>query len=273
MTTQLPVFIEPAQLNDVLEDADIQVVAVADAAAHAQARIPGALQLQLADIVAAQPPIVGLLPPGDMLAQALAAAGLRDDAHIVAYDHGGGTEAARLLYTLLAAGHDAVSLLDGGINAWLADGFELDGGMSDAPAAGHFDIHWQDGRIADHDWITAHLDDGNTRIVDVRSAAEYAGADVRSARGGHVPGAIHLDWREFLQADGRLKPEAELQAIVAAHGITPGNDSVMYCQSHMRSSFTFLVLRLLGHDKVRGYPGAWSDWGNRSDTAVETGSP
>src|SRR5699024_3511434 len=146
---------------------------------------------------------------------------------------------------------------------------ELDSGLPEAPEAGHFDIHWQDGRIADHDWIAAHLDDDNTRIVDVRSAAEYAGADVRSARGGHVPGAIHLDWREFLQADGRLKPEADLQALVAAHGITPGHDSVMYCQSHMRSSFTFLVLRLLGHDKVRGYPGAWSDWGNRDDTPIE----
>src|SRR5699024_496036 len=103
-------------LNDALGNANIQVVAVADAAAHAQARVPGALQMHISDFVAASPPTVGLLPPADALAQTLAAAGLRDDAHIVAYDHSAGTEAARLLYTLLAAGHDAVSLLDGGMN-------------------------------------------------------------------------------------------------------------------------------------------------------------
>lgn len=269
MAIDLPLFIQPAQLNDVLEHEDIQVVAVADAAPHAQSHVPGALQIQLRDIVTSNPPTVGLLPDTSILTAALAEAGLRNNAHIVVYDLSNGAQAARLAYTLLAIGHDAVSMLDGGLNAWLDDDFELASGISVPPAPGIFDIRWQDTTIADHEWINAHLDNDNVQVIDVRSAEEYMGVDVRSARGGHIPGAINLDWHQLLQSNGRLKPESELRDLLAKHGITPGKEAITYCQSHMRSSFAFLVLKLLGYDKVRGYPGAWSDWGNRDDTPIE----
>lgn len=270
MASDLPLFIQPAQLDVVLERDDVQIVAVADAAPHAQSRIPGALQIQLRDFVAGEPPIAGLLPTDNALAEAFAAAGLRDDAHIVTYDLSNGTQAARLAYTLLAVGHEAVSVLDGGLNAWLDDDYDLESGMFAPPRTGNLRIQRQDARIADHDWIRAHLDDPDVQLIDVRSADEYSGAEARSARGGHIPGALHLDWRELLKDDGRLKPEAELRDILAAHGIATDKQTVLYCQSHMRSAFAFLVLKLLGNDRGRGYPGAWSDWGNRNDTPVET---
>lgn len=273
MAKNLPLFITPAQLDAARQRSDVQLVAVADADTHAQLRIPGSLRVALTDFVTSRPPVAGLLPDDDTLARVFGAAGLSSDAHIVAYDHVVGTQAARLLYTLHTIGHEATSILDGGLNAWRADGFDLDRGEITPPAPGTFEITPNAQRIGDRGWISEHLDDDDLCIIDVRSAAEYVGSDVRSARGGHIPGAIHFDWRELLQSDGRLKPETELRAIVAEHGISPENASVSYCQSHMRSSFTYLVLRLLGHDKARGYPGAWSDWGNRDDTSVSTSAP
>jgi len=270
MATQLPLFIQPAELDAVLDNDDVQIIAVADAAPHAQARIPDALHIQLRDFVASNPPTSGLLPGTEALASELAAAGLRDDAHIVVYDLSSGTQAARLVWTLLAVGHDAVSQLDGGLNAWLDDGFDLESGPFAPPQPGQFEVQWQYGFIADHDWIDAHLEDNNVQVLDVRSAEEYSGIDVRSARGGHVPGAIHFDWRLLLQNNGRLKPEAELRDVLAEHGIVADKDTVLYCQTHMRSSYALLVLKLLGFTRTRGYPGAWSDWGNRDDTPIAT---
>src|SRR5699024_166198 len=142
--------------------------------------------------------------------------------------------------------------------------------MLEPPAAGRFEVHWQHELIADHLWIEAHLEDDDVQVIDVRSAEEYSGVDARSARGGHVPGAIHFDWRHLLQNNGRLKPEAELREVLAGNGISADKDSVLYCQTHMRSSYALLVLRLLGFTRTRGYPGAWSDWGNRDDTPVAT---
>lgn len=270
MATQLPLFIQPAELEAVLDHDDVQVVAVADAAPHSQSRIPGALHIQLRDFVAANPPVSGLLPDAETLTTKLVAAGLRDDRHIVVYDLGSGTQAARLVYTLLAVGHDAASLLDGGLNAWLDDGFELETGLFAPPEPGQFEVQWHYDFIADHNWIGAHLEDDDVQVIDVRSAEEFSGVDVRSARGGHVPGAIHFDWRHLLQNNGRLKPEAELRSVLAEHDIVADKDAVLYCQTHMRSSYALLVLKLLGFTRTRGYPGAWSDWGNRDDTPVAT---
>ncbi len=269
MADELPIFISPEQLNAVLDRSDVQVVALDDAAGYAQAHVPGALRIDLARIVASEPPVGGLLPDTETLAAAFSDAGLRNGAHIVAYDRSGGSQAARLLYTLDAMGHGAISLLDGGLQAWHADGFDLAEGEA-ISGASQFEITPKHERIADRKWIAEHLDNG-TQFIDARSAAEYSGDDVRSARGGHIPGAVNLDWNRMKDAQGRLLPKADLVQLLADHGIDENRESAVYCQSHMRSAYTYLVLKMLGHDKVRGYPGSWSDWGNRDDTPVSQG--
>ena len=104
----------------------------------------------------------------------------------------------------------------------------------------------------------------------MRSAAEYAGTDVRAAMGGHVPGARHLEWTRLLDADGRLLPDDELRERLAGVGLVPGRRAVVYCQTHQRSAVTWLALRHLGFDDVRALDGAWSVWGNRPDLPKET---
>jgi thiosulfate/3-mercaptopyruvate sulfurtransferase len=267
MSDRLPLFIDAQTLHDVLDEPGIQVVAVDSARDYAQAHIPGALQISMADFTASAPPVAGLLPDEATLREVLSDAGLRNDAHIVAYDRAGDGQAARLLYTLDAMGHSAISLLDGGLAAWHQAGLPLDDGAPQAGAS-TFTVERQPDRIADKAWIQEHLNDPDTAFLDVRSAAEYAGQDVRSARGGHIPGAINLDWNLFKGENGRLRPRSELLELIGRHDIESERDIVNYCQSHVRSSYTYLVLKHLGFDKVRGYPGAWSEWGNAEDTPV-----
>lgn len=268
MAGALPLFIDAGQLRAALGDADIQVVAVEPPGDYAKAHIPGALQIDMADITAAAPPVAGLLPDEDRLAEALSDAGLRNDAHIVAYDRVGDGQAARLLYTLDVMGHGAISLLDGGLAAWHGAGYALESGAPQA-VAGNFQLERQPQGIADRGWIEARLDDDDICFLDVRSAPEYAGTDVRSARGGHIPGAINMDWNLLKDGNGRLRPRAELLEILTQHGVEKDRDIVNYCQSHVRSSYTYLVLKWLGYKRVRGYPGAWSDWGNADDTPID----
>jgi len=269
MADTLPIFIHAKQLHERLRDADIQVVAVDTASDFAGAHIPGALQVSMADITSSAAPVAGLIPDDARLAEVLSHAGLRNDAHIVAYDRAGDGQAARLLYTLDAVGHSAISLLDGGLAAWHEAGFELADGAAQTGAS-DFSVDRQAERIADRQWIESHLDDSAIAFLDARSAPEYAGADVRSARGGHIPGAISLDWNLLKGSDGKLRPDAELRGLLHSHGVDRDKDIVNYCQSHVRSSYTYLVLKYLGFEKVRGYPGAWSDWGNAQDTPINT---
>ena len=124
---------------------------------------------------------------------------------------------------------------------------------------------------ADAGYILARLDDPGTALLDTRTPEEFSGERVRAARGGHIPGAVNFNWVEAMDADHnlRLKPAPVLLESLAALGVTPDKEVIAYCQTHHRSSHTFVVLKWLGFERVRGYPGAWSEWGNREDTPVE----
>ena len=83
---------------------------------------------------------------------------------------------------------------------------------------------------------------------------------------------MNLDWTETMdrQRNLRLKPAAELLARLEALGVTPDKQVVTYCQTHHRSSHSYVMLKALGFSRVKGYPGSWSEWGNLADTPIET---
>ncbi len=109
-------------------------------------------------------------------------------------------------------------------------------------------------------------------ILDTRSPAEFSGIDRRAARGGHIPGAVNMDWSVALDRERnlRLKPAVELRGILDNLGITPDKEVITHCQTHHRSSHTYLMLKALGYPRTRGYPGSWSEWGNDLELPTET---
>ena len=216
---------------------------------------------------------MGLLPDEARLSEILSAAGLRPDVHVVAYDDEGNGRASRLLWTLDALGHFDYSLLNGGLVAWAAEGREVEAGVVEPSRSTYRAQLRNPDVLADKQYLLDHLDDDNTVVLDARSPAEYAGADVRAARGGHIPGAVNLDWTTAMDRDNnlRLQPPETLRALLKERGITPDKEVVTHCQTHHRSAHTFLVLRYLGYPSIRGYAGSWSEWGNDPDTPVEAG--
>jgi thiosulfate/3-mercaptopyruvate sulfurtransferase len=270
MSQDLPLFIDAEKLHAIAGNADVQIVAVDTPADFAAGHIPGAVVIDMRDLMASRGSVGGLLPSDTALAELFSGAGLRNDATIVAYDRAGDGQAARLLYTLDVVGHEAIALLDGGLGAWQAAGFELETGYPPIKPS-DFRIGRRPERIADRDWIEARLNDDDVTFMDVRSADEYAGRDVRSARGGHIPGAAHLDWLELKDDNGHLKPAAELESLLERRGIHKNDEVAAYCQTHVRSAYAYLVLKALGYQQLRGYPGAWSEWGNAQDTPVAAG--
>ena len=95
--------------------------------------------------------------------------------------------------------------------------------------------------------------------------------DQRAARGGHIPGAVNLNWMDTMdpQRQLRLQPAPVLRQLLDLRGVTTDKEVIVYCQTHHRSAHTYWVLRYLGYPRVRGYPGAWSEWGNDPSVPVE----
>jgi len=272
MTPRFPLVIEPEQLEKQLDEPNLLIIDLCKPDTYAKVHIPGAIHLGYAQLVAMRKPVMGLLPDEQTLSQLFSHLGLTPDTHVIAYDEEGGGAAARLLWTLDAIGHHQASLLNGGLHAWLNESHPVDNNPTQ-PEPSHYKAHIDDTAIADRTFILHHLNDDNVALLDSRSPEEYRGERKFAEQAGRIPGAVNLDWFNVMDKahNMRLKPEAELRAMMAERGLSEDQTIVTYCQSHHRSALTYFVLKALGYPKVKGYPGSWSDWGNAEDLPVETG--
>ncbi len=262
--------IEPKSLEGELGDKNLLLVDLCQPQTYVQYHLPNAVYLEYAWIVHIEQPRMGLLPDVAQLSNVLSALGLTKDTHVVAYDDEGGGRACRFLWTLDVIGHKHFSLLNGGLHAWANEGHQVTSEIY-YPAKTTYKAEIHSGPIADRQYILDHLHNDRIAILDTRSPQEYAGIKVFAARGGHIPGAINIEWTEAMDKgrNMRLKPDNELRELLETRGITPDKEIITHCQSHHRSAHTYIMLKALGYEHVKGYPGSWSDWGNDASTPIE----
>lgn len=272
MSTSASIVIEAAELESRLGNPDLIVVDLCKAEVYQSGHIPGAVHVEYADIVEMRPPVAGLLPDEAHMSAVLSGIGFADGKHIVAYDDEGGGKAARLLWTLAAFGLEGHSMLNGGLHAWANEGHPLDA-TPVRPETTDYHARYHGGVVADRDYIAARIGDGSVLLLDTRTQHEYHGHDVRAARGGRIPGAVHFEWTDAMdrRRNLRIREEDELRRELEALGVTPDKEIICYCQTHHRSAHTWAMLRHLGYTNVKGYPGAWSDWGNAQHLPLEHG--
>ncbi len=271
MPQALPVLIEPDELEHHLGEDDLLVVDLRTPDSYAEGHVPGAVQLDYARIIRMSPPAMGLLPDAEQLSRVLSSLGLSPRSRVVAYDDEGGGRASRLLWTLDAVGHEHISLLNGGFHAWVGDGHPVEQRLNTPTPSQYTATVAPERAVADKDYILSRLGSTDLALLDTRTPAEYQGVDVRAARGGHIPGAVNMNWTDAMdpQRSLRLRPDATLRAMLEQRGVTPDKEVVVYCQTHHRSAHTYMVLKHLGYQRLRGYPGAWSEWGNDPGLPLE----
>jgi thiosulfate/3-mercaptopyruvate sulfurtransferase len=267
----LPLLVEADVLQTHLGEKKLLIVDLGKADLYARGHIPGAVFLDYNRIIRTEKPLGGLLPDEEQLSEVLSELGLTPQTHVVAYDDEGGGKAARLLWTLEVLGHRHYSLLNGGLHAWANEGHPLNQEQEQhAPSHYQARLCEECEAVTDREFILDHLEDPKVALLDARSPAEYSGEKVHAARGGHIPGAVNIEWTEMMDQghNQRLKAIAELRNLLEDKGITPDKTVVAYCQTHHRSAHTWFVLKYLDYT-ARGYVGSWSDWGNQPDTPIE----
>ncbi len=262
----LPYLVEARDLADLLAgpgDARPLVICVGKREQYVDGHVPGALWLDPAGLSLGVKPAPGLLPAPKTLESVFASVGLDAGQDVVCYDDNGGTAGARLAWVLEAMGHSRLSLLNGGLGAWLADGLPVESGeVTPAIPVTPWKAHPNPAVIIDKAGVLAALGDPSIRILDARSEDEFLGRKTNSARKGRIPGARNLDWQSTIDRENanRLLPEERLEALLAERGIDREHETIVHCQTHQRSSHAFAMLRSLGYDKVRAYAGSWMEW-------------
>ncbi|WP_255988454.1 sulfurtransferase [Chitinolyticbacter albus] len=189
--------------------------------------------------------------------------GLDGPEPIVVYDDGSMTEAARAWFILQLFGITAV-VVNGGAPALFAASGHSDPLDLSPPAKAH---------LVEKTALSLKVGSGTARIWDARTPAEFDGSKADSyARGGHIPGGINVDHRQFFDDAGLIKPPGALRAILCAAGFDPAQEITTHCGSGGRGSFAGLVATAAGFEQVGVYYQGYSEWAADSTLPVETGA-
>ncbi len=236
---------------------------------YREGHIPGAVYCNWAEDLSDPPrPVRWMIASPQRFAATMSRLGIGDSTRVVAYDADGGHHAARLWWGLRYHGHDAVAILHGGLQAWIAAGQELESGELTPPPA-RFTPRVRAELRATKEELLGVLGKKTPVILDVRRPSEYTGEEIRAKRGGHIPGAVNLEWKEALDPALRLKSPDAVRALYVSRGITPDTPIVTHCQAGVRAAHTAWVLSLLGYERVKVYDGSWEEWGNDPDVPIE----
>ncbi len=268
--TTFPLLLEPTLLARHLDEPGLLIVDLGKEGIYRQAHVPGAIHVDYRRLQQGTLPAPGLLPaPADITAL-LSDIGLTPERQIVAYDDEGGGRAARFLWLLEIAGHPHASFLNGGIHAWLAEDLPVETHPSLPTPSDYVLGNLNLQPLVSLDELLSRFRLTDVVIWDARSREEFDGSRMLAQRAGHIPGAVHYEWTTAMDKDRdlRLRDLGEIRGELAALGIVDGKEIITHCQTHYRSSFTWLLGRILGFRNIRGYAGAWSEWGNHPDTPV-----
>ena len=169
-------------------------------------------------------------------------------------------------------GFNKVSILDGGWDAWQESGGASERGsgkLAHPTSLAAQDIKMNDSAIAFQNWLNERLGSNTLTIIDNRTKKEFDGATpYGEKRGGHIPGAIHIDWQEFFTHDGKIKKKETLSALLDNYGVHADREVVVYCTGGVRSAMAYFVFRHLDY-KVRNYDGSWWDWSHNRSLPAE----
>jgi len=266
---ELPLLVEPGQLEPLMANEDIIIVSVDSEQRYSERHVPKAVHLKYSKLVAKSKFAQGLMPDLEDINAAMSSIGLAPDKHIVAYDDDGSGRAARLLLTLDAIGHTRFSMLNGGMTAWAAEGFPLHV-IPEFREPTAYQAKSISNIIVDKDYILEKLNDENLILIDSRAHDEFTGLQPLAMRSGHIPGAINIDWK--LNKDparhSRMKSDTKILEMLHDRRITKDKEIIAYCQTCHRSSHTYIMLKQVGYTNIKCYPGSWSEWGNCDDTPI-----
>jgi thiosulfate/3-mercaptopyruvate sulfurtransferase len=212
------------------------------------------------------------LPDADALKATLGRLGIASGVQVVAYDQDNGMYASRLWWLLRSMGHDAVAVLDGGLQKWSAEGRATTSGPNTRPPRA-FEGSPRPGMAADAALVASLAGKPDWRLVDARAPERYRGeTEPLDRTPGHIPGATNHFFQWNLNESGTFKsPEALRAQLSESLGDVPPDRIICYCGSGVTACHNLLALEHAGLTGAMLYPGSWSEWSSDPSRPVARG--
>lgn len=213
------------------------------------------------------------LPAREKFAVWLSSVGFANNMQAVVYDRNGASFCGRLWWMLKWAGHEAVAVLDGGLQAWQAAGGEVRSGAETSHFQSNFELREPLRRLAVTQEVLAGLGQRGQTVLDARAAPRYRGeVEPLDPVAGHIPGALNRPYTQNFDADGRFKPAQQLREEFDA--LLGGRDPatvVHHCGSGVTAVPNVIAMELAGLGRAVLYAGSWSEWCADPKRPVEKG--
>lgn len=214
------------------------------------------------------------LPNREKFAIWLSSVGFANGMQAVVYDRQGANYCGRLWWMLKWAGHEAVAVLDGGLQAWQAAGGEVASGEEPGHFRSNFELRPPLARLVDAQHVLAQLGGGALQtVLDARAGARFRGeTEPLDPVAGHIPGALNRPFAQNIGENGRFKPAEQLRAEFDA--LLAGRDPagvVHQCGSGVSAVPNLLAMQVAGYPATALYAGSWSDWCSDRSRPVATG--
>jgi thiosulfate/3-mercaptopyruvate sulfurtransferase len=275
--TRAAMLVTPRWLQEHMSDPKLVLLHVGDKAEYDTAHLAGARFITMNDVAAPRDTtprarVLEMLPDSALRAQ-LAKFGISNDSRIVVYfGKDFVSPATRIVLTLDRAGlGDATSLLDGGMPAWVAEGFATTRDAT-APREGKLSALKVKPNTVTGEWVRDNATKSGYALIDARAAAFYDGVNQggpqTARKTGHIPGAVSVPYTSVWAANNTLKSPEELKEIFTKAGVKPGDTVVGYCHIGQQATAMLFAARSLGFKTVL-YDGSFEDWAYR-DWPVET---
>jgi thiosulfate/3-mercaptopyruvate sulfurtransferase len=189
---------------------------------------------------------------------------MTNDTQVVVYDRNGMNYCGRLWWMLKWCGHDAVAVLDGGLQAWVSEGGATASGAEVTAAQGNFALKEPLMRLVDTQTVAAQLNQDHQTLIDARATPRYRGeVEPLDPVAGHIPGALNRPFNTNLNAHGFFKSAEQLrEEFQALLGSRDASTVVHHCGSGVSAVPNVLAMEVAGLGRTGLYAGSWSEWSN-----------
>jgi thiosulfate/3-mercaptopyruvate sulfurtransferase len=263
--------ISAAALEKILHQPDVRILDASYGLPPFAQGIPGAIDFDIDAVANLSAPLPHTIPSAETFEKAVGGMGISNNTTVIVYDRAGMAMAAsRVWWMFRLFGHDNVSVLDGGLPAWLKAGYPLsDKNTHPEPAA--FNALYRPHLFRDKQQMVDNLGNPAFRVLDARDRARFTGEAKEPRPGissGHIPGAFSVPFVTLLNADGTLK---QGDALRAAMGDNITENITCSCGSGVTACVIALALHTLGHENTAIYGGSWTEWGGDASLPKKTG--
>jgi len=256
------IIIPATDLSEYVGKDNVVIVDMQTADAYAAAHVEGAVNITLDDIVI-NVPVKNMLTSKNKIQKLLSEKGIGNDTVIVAYDDNK-MNAPRLFWTMLMYQNTNVLVVDGGLSAIQAAGYELTDAVPEITPAEYVAADKDTTWLATADDVLSQVNEPikNTVLLDVRTEEEYY-------ESGKVPSSVIWDYADNFYSDGTYKNIETTRINYMNEGIRPENNIIMYCQTSMRAAAVFLRLYDAGYRNLKLYDGAYLEWSSNPNYPID----